>query len=227
MVSLNGMGTSQAVLAELYFVSLLLGCAFGLIYDLLRITRIFFGVHYSMKLQPLCERLPLPKKHEKKKRIEKKHRKISAAQPIIFLQDFWFCILFAVSMAIVFYEINSGGVRLPAFFFAGVGFVLYRFTIGKPVLLFSETIAFFVKFCIRWCVFGVTYPFWIVWRFLCRRVQNFAKKYVTYREKAARKRYTETEGRKIGVLPVKKSAGQKRRERWKSRRKNNSASVFW
>ena len=87
------MAISQASLAWLYVYAIVLGVILGAIYDLLRISRVFFGAHYSRRgikrLQGV--RLPLLKERVKKK-------KKRALGVIVFFEDLFFCVFCGIAL---------------------------------------------------------------------------------------------------------------------------------
>ena len=64
------MDISQAALARLYLFALLLGIGLGVVYDLLRITRVFLGAHYSRRAAKRLQEISLPLLRARKKKTE-------------------------------------------------------------------------------------------------------------------------------------------------------------
>ena len=77
------MNVSQSDLGWLYLCSLLAGAAFGVLYDVLRITRVFLGVHYSRRTARALRGMNLPLLKVKKDRGESKMLGI-----VVFLTEF-------------------------------------------------------------------------------------------------------------------------------------------
>ena len=147
------MEISQAVLAWLYAYAFLLGICLGGAYDLLRLTRVFLGVHYSRRAAKRLQeiRLPFLKPYQKKKES-------AALGVVVFIEDLCFCIFTGVAIVLLFYIQNNGKIRASAFLCIGAGFFLYRATLGRIVMLFSEVIAFLVETAIGYAVFFLLYP---------------------------------------------------------------------
>ena len=169
------MTVSQTQLALLYFNACLLGVGLGVFYGLLRIVRIFFGDHFSMVANRF-QAVELPFIHVREKR--KRHGRL--LKVIVFAEDFLFCVVAAVAMILLFYQINNGKLRFLAFPVAGVGFYLYRITLGRLVMVCSETVAFVLEAAIRYVFFFLLFPLkWIVNRIVLiirKRWRRFVEK---------------------------------------------------
>ena len=109
-----------------------MGVGAGLFYDLLRVTRIFLGVHYSRSLSERVRQWKLPLLSP-----YKEHDESPALGAVIFLEDLLFCILCGVAMAILYYETNDGKIRPLAAVASVAGFFLYRMTLGRLFLWIS------------------------------------------------------------------------------------------
>ena len=117
------MELSQVALAKLYLFALVLGAALGCFFDLLRLPRRFAQQTIDYGKQKPAVSL-------RKRRV--------VAFVIVFLEDFLFCIVAALSLILLFYEQNNGKVRPFAFFASGIGFAIYRVTRAKPLQGFTE-----------------------------------------------------------------------------------------
>ncbi len=182
------MEISQGDLACLYLYALLLGTALGAFYDLFRITRVFLGVHYSRRaarrLQEL--RLPLLTPH-------KRHEESRALGLVVFFEDLIFCLLSGAALILLFYEANNGKFRFPVLICAGAGFLLYRGTLGRPVMMFSEIIAFLIETFFRYLFFFLLFPFRMAARWIKKRLRTAARTAADQIEKQSRSRFTATE----------------------------------
>ena len=148
------MDISQAALARLYLYALLLGIGLGILYDLLRITRVFLGAHYSRRAARRLQELHLPLLRPRLKRRESR-----ALGIVVFLEDLLFCLFAAVAMILLFYEANRGKIRFPALICVGAGFLLYRSTLGRLVMLSSEVIVFALDTAFRYVCFSCFFLF--------------------------------------------------------------------
>ena len=179
------MTVSQTQLALLYLYSILMGASLGLLYDGFRIARIFLGEHFS-KVANRFEKVNLPLiGMPKKPRSRNRLRGI-----FIFVSDFVFCIIASVMLILLFYQMNHGKIRFMTFVFAGAGFYLYRFTLGKPVMACSETIAFVLQTAVRYVCFFVCFPFQWGAKKVFNLINSIVKKQTDRRMRRIRVRYT-------------------------------------
>lgn len=164
------MNVSQSQLAMLYVSAALLGVGLGFFYDLFRILRILVGEHFSTVACRFQEaKLPLLRERAKTS------NPLKLQKIVIFTGDFLFCILSAVAMILLFYQINNGKIRFWAFPMVGVGFCLYRASLGRLVMLCAETAAFLLESAVRYLVFFTLFPFkWILGRLMAvaRKCRN-------------------------------------------------------
>ena len=172
-------------MAILYLSSFLTGGILGLLYDGFRITRIFLGEHFSSVVSRFeTVDLPLigaPRKLQGRKRL----RAI-----MLFVGDFLFCVIASVLLILLFYQMNHGKIRFMTFVLTGAGFYLYRITIGKIIMLCSETIAFVLQTITRYVWFFALFPFkWIVGK-TYMLAKEFVKRQADARMKRIRRRYT-------------------------------------
>ena len=176
---------SQTQLAMLYVSACLLGAALGLLYDGFRILRVFLGERFSQagnRFQNV--KLPLITMGGNRK----KHRKILSV--VVFLEDFLFCVLAGIAIVLLVYQLNNGKIRLLIFPLAAVGFVVYRHTVGRIVMLFSETAAFLLEAGVRYVCFFLLFPWkWAISR-LIGVIKKAVNKHRALRQKRDRIRYT-------------------------------------
>ena len=182
------MELSQSALAQLYLYALLLGIFLGAVYDVLRLTRVFLGVHYSCKAAKRLQAIQLPLLKTKKRRKESR-----ALGFVIFIEDLLFCIFAGIALVLLFYEANSGKLRFPVLLCAGAGFLLYRGTLGRAVMLFSEVIAFIVETTVRYALFFLVFPIRSLVGLLCRLTTSCVRHLARIQQKKKRLRYTVSE----------------------------------
>ncbi len=182
------MDISQSALAWLYFDALLLGIGLGALYDLFRLTRVFLGVHYSRRAARRLQemRLPLLTPY-------KKHAESRALGVVVFFEDLFFCLAAGVALVLLFYEANNGKFRFPVLIAAAAGFLLYRGTLGRIVMLFSEVIAFLIETACRYLVFFLLFPFRTVGRWAGAKVKSLVGRTVRLQNKRHRRRFTAAE----------------------------------
>ena len=195
------MEISQASLAWLYFYALLLGIASGFLYDLLRITRVFLGVHYSRRAAKKIRDLQLPLLEKRKRRGESR-----ALGTVVFVEDLVFCLVVGIAMILLFYGANNGRIRMLAFVSAGAGFLLYRATLGRLMMLFSEIIAFCMETAVRYALFFLLYPIKRTLKFIKKRCTATKLRARNAKQKRNRRRFTERERERMmknacGMVP--------------------------
>ena len=205
------MDISQAALARLYLYALLLGIGLGLVYDALRITRVLLGAHYSRRAARRLQEISLPLLCARKKKTESR-----ALGIVVFLEDLLFCLFAAIAMILLFYEANHGKIRFPALLCVGVGFLLYRSTLGRPVMLFSEVIAFVLETAWRYLCFFAFLPVRLLGRWMAKQTKRIHAGLSLAYQKQGRQRYTaqlllRTERDACGMIPEEFSKDRKRK----------------
>lgn len=173
------MELSQSDLALLHFSAWVLGAALGFFFDLLRLPRKLLLCDQSRGRQPTATPL-------------RKRRAVGFA---VFLEDFLFCQVAAVSMILLFYERNSGKVRPFSFVLALAGYVLYRVTLGKMVNRLLEALLGAIRKVIR-VAFKPCKAVWQVGKKWGGRI--FAARLERKEKKARRK----TTGRLLNAMSV-------------------------
>ncbi|MBE6602306.1 MAG: hypothetical protein E7637_07385 [Ruminococcaceae bacterium] len=182
------MAISQGSLAWLYACACLLGLALGAVYDLLRITRVFLGVRYSRRASRRLRAIRLPLLAPRTKRRESR-----ALGVVVFFEDLFYCLFAGIAMILLFYECNNGKIRYPVFFLVAVGFLVYRYTLGRIVMLFSEAITFVLETAFRYFFFFIFYPFRFLYKQIKRAVAKCKDRAMRARKRRSRSRYTERE----------------------------------
>lgn len=185
---------SQFAIGALYLYAVLLGLFLGAIYDGLRITRVFFGNHYSRRTARRLREIKLPLIPGAKTRGESR-----ALGIIVFFEDLLFCLFAGISLILLLYGLNNGKFRFSVVLCVGLGFLIYRVTLGRLVMLCSEVIAFFIETFFRYCFFFVLFPFSFVKRKLVAQARKTALACEVKRQKRERDRYTRQEFARILV----------------------------
>lgn len=132
----------QQLTVTLY--SVLAGVVFGLLYDVLRISRIFLGINYVNKFTEKIKDIKLPLIDNPMRRTTKKREEKFKAVAVGIGDILYFLII--TPIAVVFtYHVNNGSIRWYLVFGMAAGFALYYFTLGKIIISVSEYIVFFIK----------------------------------------------------------------------------------
>ncbi|MBE6642339.1 MAG: spore cortex biosynthesis protein YabQ [Clostridia bacterium] len=118
------MTVEQGKLGQILFYAVFLGLFFGFLYDLFRIRRRWFTL------------LEVGSSNKK--------WKVYFENVIIFFEDVLYSVVCAVIVCVFIYYTNSGRMRSMSFVGAGVGFLVYHWTLGRLVMFISGyCIAFF------------------------------------------------------------------------------------
>lgn len=186
------MGISQLVLGRLFLYATLLGGVLGGVYDLLRLTRMFLGIHYSRRTSRRLRQIRLPLLPVKKERGENR-----ALGIVLFLEDLLFGLGSGIALILLFYELDNGKLRFPAILCCGAGFLIYRFTLGRPIMLAFEFVAYFLETAVRYAVFFVSCPFVWAARRIKRCIGRLCRGARERYERSRRVRYTACQQKRI------------------------------
>ena len=165
------MELSQSDIALLHFSAWVLGAALGFFFDLLRLPRKLLLGDQSRGRQPTATPL-------------RKRRAVGFA---VFLEDFLFCQVAAVSMILLFYERNNGKVRPFSFLVTLAGYVLYRMTLGKLVNRLIEALLKAIRKVVRNVIRVVLKPCKAAWQVGKRWGRSILAARRERREKQARR----------------------------------------
>ncbi|MBQ8392562.1 MAG: spore cortex biosynthesis protein YabQ [Clostridia bacterium] len=144
------MGVSFLHQLSVSYHSVILGFYLGIIYDIVRIIRCFFGVKYRCVIKRL-DKLWI-------KSEEKKLNKIYESV-LMGITDILFFVIVTCIMASFIYSVNSGNVRWYIYLFAFVGFLLYYLTVGKIIISLSSIIVRTIKKVFRMFIICILSPF--------------------------------------------------------------------
>jgi hypothetical protein len=151
-------------------MSVVLGLAFGAIYDDVRIFRTLLGVSYVNKFSDRLKKVKLPF-IKNPYNFQKSKRKI-AENVMVFVTDMAYFLVITAVMIVYTYHVNSGIVRWYIFGGAIVGILLYYVTLGRLIISVSECIAFFIRAFFLYIAFFLSKPFLI----LCLKTKPYFKK---------------------------------------------------
>lgn len=171
------MEQSPLLLSLLLLHSFLFGAFLGILNDVSRIVRVFFGVRYGgTSFRSLYAR-DLPIIHRPLSTRERGKIGDGALSVLIFFQDLFLFVFAAVGCVLLHYEYNSGRFRffsLPAMV---IGFLLYYFTVGKLIMALSERIVFVIKAIILIVGSILMRPILAFCRFFNKKLTKTAKKF--------------------------------------------------
>ncbi len=169
--------------------SFFFGILLGILNDVNRIVRVFFGVSYSQKSFRSLYARDLPLIHRPLVRREQGKVKKGALSVLIFFQDLLLLTVGGVGTVLLQYQYNSGRFRffcLPAMI---LGFVLYYFTVGRGVMLISEAIVFVLRATFLILASCILRPFVKIFRIFVKKIKKIKKKFEILIAKITKKLY--------------------------------------
>ena len=139
------MEISQFSFILLAVYSFCFGIALGVIYDIVRISRVVLGAEYgnSDKIDYRNIELPIIKKKSYSVKFDKVLQKILAVYVVV--SDVLFVTACGAIMVLVAYAYNSGRVRAIMLLGLLAGFLAYYFTVGKLVIRLSRLVDFLLR----------------------------------------------------------------------------------
>lgn len=152
---------SMSALAAMILYAFFLGVAFGVLYDVFRISRAFLGVSYGGKSAAYLyeKEYPLIGKLENKQGKLKRGILLTA---VIFGDLIYFTIC-GLIFAIFIYYANDGIFRIGALMAVGGGFFAYYITVGRLIIAFAEIICIFLKIITKIFLFAIAFPLKIMY----------------------------------------------------------------
>ena len=179
------MEVSQITLAVMLLYSFLFGIMIGIIYDLNRIIRVIFGVRYTKKYSRLYSLgLPVSKKNVIMGRSHGFWQSL-----VINLGDLLCVIAAALGLILINYGYNSGRFRFFTVAALIVGFVIYRFSIGRIIILITEPLAFICKYIFLSICDILALPMRKIGRFIFKIVKKISSLYIFTLENKIKKLY--------------------------------------
>ena len=182
------MEISPLLLLQLLFFSFLWGAIIGLLNDINRLVRVFFGIKYTkINYDKIYSKL-------KFKQIGASGKKI--LKFIIVAQDLILLLILTYGIIILNYYFNDGRIRWFSVLAFIIGFILYYFVIGKMIMTISEPIVLIIHFLILTVFKIFLMPFIVLLKFIKCSVEKIynvlrkrieKKKNISYNKK--RKEY--------------------------------------
>ncbi len=145
------MGESFVHHITVALLAFVLGAFFCMIYDAIRIIRLFFGIK-NYNVFSKIGRAYIDKYKEEKK-IGKVYESI-----VMGITDLIYFLIISIFMMIFIHIANSGIVRWYIYVMAVLGFISYYKTIGKVVLSLSIPLVYYIKKAISAGIKAVCYP---------------------------------------------------------------------
>ena len=213
------MEISQITLAIMLFYSFLFGIAVGVFYDLNRIVRVFFGVRYTKRAYGRLYGIRLP---ISKREIVMGKSKGFLQSLVINLGDLLCILVAAIGLILINYGYNSGRFRFFTVAALFIGFLLYRFGIGRLVILITEPVAFICKYVFLSICDLLLSPL----RKICNHIYKFVKKisslYIFTLENKIKKLYNIREEVFLSDDEDTDTSGTDKSKRWKYKKGGNA-----
>ena len=192
------MEISPLKLTMLLLFSLLYGICIGMVNDINRIVRVFFGIRYTkINFNKLYAFLKI---HNEEQTSKKEKSNNIFLNILIFIQDLLLMLFAAVGLILLNYYFNDGRFRLFAVLAMLFSAIIYYFTVGKLIMLVSEPIMLIVRTSVMFLIRIITLPIRTVLRYIYRVVKNTISKSKKYLAKKLNIRYNKTEVERLCAL---------------------------
>lgn len=114
------------------------GIILGAIYDVFRISRMARSNPKGSIVVMLRKHFNLSQTYD----VQHEQKKNKLERIIVFLEDFIFCTMASLMEILLFYHLNGGVIRVYAIFISVLGFVLYKITLERLVMLLAKNIIY-------------------------------------------------------------------------------------
>ena len=180
------MEISQIMLTVLLLYSFFFGAAVGVFYDGCRMLRVLAGKRYAKRGYKRLDSLKYP---AVKVNLFKPKENGVLQSVLTFLGDM-ICVLFCTCGIIVLnYSYNSGRFRFFTLLGVVIGFFVYKYTVGRLIMLIAEPIVLLVRFVVVSIFIILCVPFYKFGYILCNFVKKIISLYSFTLEKKEKKLY--------------------------------------
>ena len=131
------------------------GIFLGVVYDIFRVRRLLAsgeGLLAMLRKRFECEQRDIGKSHCKMK------------FPIVFFEDFIFCIIGALTEILLFYHLNDGLIRCYGLMLSAVGFFMYRLTLSRAIVFLITNMIFLIRRIVYAVLCAVLIPPFYIYR---------------------------------------------------------------
>lgn len=139
--------------------SILMGAALGVIYNAI-------GIIKAVIFQSYSEKILIFKRYLKRKRSTKKINTI-----VTFFFDLLFFVIITPLMVIFVHCVNNGNLRWYIFFGALTGFLVYRITIGRVIVIILENLAVLFQYAFKTAFEFLYKPIKFAWNKVKRKIK--------------------------------------------------------
>ena len=183
------MEISPLTLSLLLLFSFLYGICIGIVNDINRIVRVFFGARYTkINFDKLYAFLKI--KNEEKSQTKAKNIYLNI---LIFIQDIFLLIFAASGIILLNYYFNDGRFRIFTVLAMLSSAILYYLTVGKLVMLISEPIMLIIRTSVVFIVKTLLWPAQAVYTWTYGMIKNTFSKIKKHIAKARNIRYNKRE----------------------------------
>ncbi|MBQ7669465.1 MAG: spore cortex biosynthesis protein YabQ [Clostridia bacterium] len=162
-----------------------LGLLLGAVYDVIRLSRIIFGVSvYSNK------NYDFSLYSRGVKNIFSRKRGNIFTSIYLAVTDLLFCLLSAVIFILYMYIYNYGIFRWFILIFTALGFLFYYKTVGRLFVSVSTVISSYLMLSLNLALFAALYPFRLLKRLLLRMTRPLISDIKSALDKLKNKMYT-------------------------------------
>ena len=190
------MEISPLTLSLLLLFSFLYGICIGIVNDINRIIRVFFGVRYTkVNFDKLYAFLKI--KNEEKSQRKSKNIYLNI---LIFIQDIFLIIFAASGIILLNYYFNDGRFRIFTLLAMLFSAILYYLTVGKLVMLISEPIMLIIRTGVAFIAKTVFMPIHAVYIWTYGMIKNTFLKIKKHIAKAQNIRYNKRETDRLYTL---------------------------
>ena len=142
--------------AILLLYSLILGCALGVFYDLLRLIT-GLRPYISNCSKPVMKRLPATEK-DAERAMFGFEKSIRISDVVSFFTDVIFFTVSAFAVIILLFHLSYGRIRVFSLVSAVAGFTVYRLTVGRTIMLVLNKILGYVKRMVKRVLIKILAP---------------------------------------------------------------------
>ncbi len=169
---MSGIEISPLLQAKLLLSCAVLGLVVGAVYDMLRLSGIFFGIRYHQRRYKRIESLKIPFVKKPLSYSKKNGGKAVGERIFVAVVDFACFVLSAVVMCVLCYGYNNGKFRVFGLLGGIFGLFLYRIALRKVILeILSPVFSMFrYAFCSFFVIFG--YPIGIFLKFFVKYIKK-------------------------------------------------------
>ena len=153
--------------------ALLCGVAMGILYDVLRLSRVMLGYRYISSRSAIINN-GFTQRFRNKNSIDISQKALFRV--ILFFEDVFFVCIYAILFELLLFYGNSGEFRIVFLIAILLGFFVYYFSLGRITILFFEVWVIYLRSLIGYALYYVLLPI----RFITRKMLDILKKIIAF-----------------------------------------------